>query len=221
MTADESQLARSFRQSEPDAFDEVYRTYGGRMLAYAQQVTGSRTDAEDLTQEVFLAAYAGRGSFRGRSSLLTWLFSIASRRWRDGRRSRSAQESPMDPASMPDAGGPGGLSLDAIRLRDAVATLDRPMAEAFHLVMVQGLTHAEAAQAMGRPLGTVKWYTATAVRRLREVLQDDSRHEPKDMQQGEPRRPDRAADRRAEQAAGLGAAGAPADAHRQVRGVFG
>ena len=217
MGCEDENLARGFRRGEQEAFDQAYRAYGGRVLAYARQVTGSRTDAEDLTQEVFLAAYAGRQAFKGRSGLLTWLFSIASRRWRDRQRARQTTEITVDRSYLPEQGDAGGLSLDAIRLRDAVAGLDPKLREAFHLVMVQGLSHSEAARAMDRPLGTVKWYTATAVRRLREVLQDDSRHEPQDVQPDESRGSDRASDRRDEQGAGLGAE----SARIKVRSVFG
>ncbi len=221
MPPDDQEITTAFRAGEPGALDTAYRAYGRRVMAFARQLTGNQADAEDLTQEAFLAAHAGRRSFRGGSSLLTWLFGIAARRWRDSRRPRSASEVLVGdlPAGVREraAGTAPGPGIDAIRLRQAVETLDPSVQAAFHLVIVQGLTHAEAALAMGRPVGTVKWYTATALRRLREVLQDDSPPEPQGVQQDTARGPDRAAEGRTGAAARVGAPGTPVE----VRDVLG
>jgi RNA polymerase sigma-70 factor (ECF subfamily) len=215
------ELERAFRAGEPGALDQAFRLYGSRVMAFARQLCGNQADAEDLTQEAFLAAQAGHTSFRGRSSLPTWLMAIASRRWRDSRRARRAAEipfadvprtEPMEAASA--APGPG---LDAIRLRQAVARLEPNAAEAFHLVMVQGMTHAEAALVMGRPVGTAKWLVATAVRRLREELQDDAGTEPEGVPADTARGSAGAAAGRVDANQGLGAAGP----HGSLRRVFG
>lgn len=55
----------------------------GQIMATAVRLTGSREDAEDLTQEVMLRAYAGFGSFRGGRSLNSWLYRILRNTWRN------------------------------------------------------------------------------------------------------------------------------------------
>src|SRR5580692_856185 len=67
----------------PTDYEELYRNHVDRVLSFARQLTGNQADAEDLTQEVFLAAFKGLSRFSGRSTVQTWLLAIAVRRWRD------------------------------------------------------------------------------------------------------------------------------------------
>jgi RNA polymerase sigma-70 factor (ECF subfamily) len=215
MQSDGKRLLARFTAGERDAYDEVFRLYGGRVTAFARQLTGSRADAEDLTQEVFVAALAGRYRFRGMSSLFTWLCGIAVRRRRDlGRTPRVATVEYRDG----DGGEPtsGGIAPEeALALRDAVAALDPLLREPFHLVVVQGLTHREAAAVLGRPVGTVKWCTAMAARRLREALRDEEADGDQGLSARSARRSDGPVGGRPEEGAGL----APAEASGEVRRV--
>jgi len=171
---DDPQVLRAFRRGDHAAFEAVYRRYAGRVMSFAYRLCEDRTEAEDLVQETFVAAYRGREGFRGRSEVLPWLLGIAWRRRRDSARSRrpaSVALRESDAASRPEE--VEGQALDAVMLEAAVDRLPPMLWEAFHLVMVQGLTHREAADVLGRPVGTVKWCTSTAVRRLREELRDE------------------------------------------------
>jgi RNA polymerase sigma-70 factor (ECF subfamily) len=62
---DERELGRKLRSGDRDAFDAIYQRYADRVMGFALRLCGDRTEAEDLVQEVFLAAYAARGEFRG------------------------------------------------------------------------------------------------------------------------------------------------------------
>jgi RNA polymerase sigma-70 factor, ECF subfamily len=175
---DDAELLRRFRHKERAAFDLLYDRYAGRVLAFAVQLTGSRADGEDLTQETFLAAFRSAGSFRGDARLLTWLLAIAVRRHRDARRRpRLFQAELREGTDAPDR--PAGASsvesaaLSSVAFRDAVGGLDENLREVFLLVAAQGLTQAEAATVLGIPLGTVKWRAAEATKRLRAALADD------------------------------------------------
>src|ERR687885_615754 len=99
MPADDRKLIAAFRAGDRAAFDALFERYAGRVLAFARQLTGSSSEAEDLTQEVFLAALRGLPEFRGDSGLLTWLFSIAVRRWRDQQRRFRPASAALDTAS--------------------------------------------------------------------------------------------------------------------------
>ena len=72
----ESLLAR-LRRGDEAAFEELIRTYGGRMLAAARRLLRSEDDARDAVQEAFLAVFNSIGTFQGESRLSTWLHRIA------------------------------------------------------------------------------------------------------------------------------------------------
>ncbi len=144
-----------------------------RVLAYLLRLTGgSRSDAEDLTQETFLAAYAGRSDFGG-SNPLAWLFGIARRRQRDAFRAASVR--PQTVAGDVPEPATGGIAVDEsvprrVVLLDTLARLDDADRDVVLLVAVQGLTYTEAAAVIGEPVGTVKWRVHAATKRLRGVL---------------------------------------------------
>lgn len=73
--ADQALLAR-LQSGEPDAFEFMVRTYGGRMLAVARRLLGNEDDARDAVQEAMLSSFRSIGSFAGHSRLSTWLHRI-------------------------------------------------------------------------------------------------------------------------------------------------
>ncbi len=183
MQAEDRQLITAFQAGDPEAFDTLFRLYAGRVLAFARGLTPNQADAEDLTQEVFVAAHRGAEGFQMRCSLLGWLFSIAVRRQRDRQRRRTVEVpfpadeqrgAPNDTAnSHRDCDGMADRIVTSVTLRAALDDLDPTLREAFLLVAVQGLTHREAAAILDRPLGTIKWRVAEAARRLRHLLSDE------------------------------------------------
>lgn len=179
MIQDERELIRKLRSGERRGFEEVYHAYAGRVLGFALRLCGERSEAEDLVQEVFLAAYAGRTSFQGRASLLTWLLGIASRRWRDrGRKQRLDTGPALDEEQSAEAIGLPGIRqleeqvVDALAFASALDSLDAPFREALLLVASQGLSYREAAEVMGEPVGTVKWRVSEATRRMRRIYHE-------------------------------------------------
>ena len=63
-------------QGQPQAFERLYRATAGFVYSVALRVTGSRQDAEDVTQEVFVRVYRALSSFRGESGFRTWIYRI-------------------------------------------------------------------------------------------------------------------------------------------------
>jgi RNA polymerase sigma-70 factor, ECF subfamily len=192
MTWDERELARRFRSGDRDGFEAVYARYSARVMGFALRLAGRQSEAEDLVQEVFLAAYTGRAAFQGRSSLLTWLLGIAARRWRDQCRRPHVETVPPFDDDAPESGAPGAASRSTIEeqvirslmLSRAVAALEPPFREALLLVASQGLTYREAAEALGAPVGTVKWRVFEAMRRVRRLM-DAGEDEADAMQQAD------------------------------------
>ena len=161
---------RSFKQQKTlDRFDEVYKEFGDRVFAFCYRLSRNRADAEDLTQDVFLAAFAGRQRFQGRSATFTWLYRIAVYR-------SNAKRAADDPAALPleerDAVGPD-LQHDIdnrLELESALLKLPDMHRLAFLLIKAEGLTCKEAASVLEIPEGTVKFHVHQAVVRLRSEL---------------------------------------------------
>lgn len=160
------------RLDERADFPAFYQKYGDRMYRFCYRLCGSASDAEDLTQEVFLAAFQGAGRFQGRSSVQTWLYRIALNCWRHSRRASRLDTSPLEDVTQ---AGPGleQAVTNSVTLTCALAALTPDLREAFLLVKAEGLTYREAAQALDIPQGTVQWQVHQASRRLRVLLTEE------------------------------------------------
>src|SRR5512139_4300 len=81
-------LVDACKAGDGAAFDELVRRYRPRIYALALHLTGSPSDADDITQDAFIRAYAKIHDFEGRSEFFTWLYRIALHRALNGRRDR-------------------------------------------------------------------------------------------------------------------------------------
>src|SRR5687768_261778 len=96
--ADEMALVERCRKGDLAAFETIYRTHSGRLYSVACRMLGNPTDAEDLLQEIFLAAHRKLGSFRGESALGTWLYRLATNLCLDHLRSRATRSTQLTDA---------------------------------------------------------------------------------------------------------------------------
>lgn len=133
-----------------------------------------RQVAEDLTQETFLRALPALARFEGRSSLRTWLLSIARRVCADHLRSRTRR-----PLVLVGQGADlAELTRDApadevggtVAAQDVLDRLDAERREAFVLTQLMGLPYADAAEVVGCPIGTIRSRVARARADLVEAL---------------------------------------------------
>jgi len=76
-TADEKELARGLRDGDPQAFERLVRTFGGRLLAVTRRILHDEEDARDAVQEAFISAFKARKQFNAESRVSTWLHRIA------------------------------------------------------------------------------------------------------------------------------------------------
>ena len=157
------------RPDDRAGFAAFYRQYGDRIYRFCYRLCGSVSDAEDLTQEVFLAAFQGEKRFEGRSSVQTWLYRIALNCWRHSCRTPRFATTPIEDVTQ---AGPGleQAVADHLTLTCALAALPPDLREAFLLVKAEGLKYREAAQVLGIPLGTVQWQVHQASRLLAAAL---------------------------------------------------
>jgi RNA polymerase sigma-70 factor (ECF subfamily) len=138
---------------------------------------GNASDAEDLLQEIFLAAHRKLDSFRGDSALGTWLYRLAVNLCLDYIRSRTGRavqvtDSLDDEYPLADAGSRGlaERTVAKMDLERALAQLPEGCRMAFVLHDIEGLEHKEVAEAMGIAEGTSKSQVHKARLRLRAIL---------------------------------------------------
>ena len=170
-------LVERCRQGDLGAFEEIYAAHAGRLYSLACRMVGNRTDAEDLLQEIFLAAHRKLDSFRGESALGTWLYRLAMNSCLDYLRSRAARTNQVTGALDDEFGldDPGSRrlaeqTLTKMDLERALARLPEGCRAAFVLHDVQGLEHREVAEILGIAEGTSKSQVHKARLRLRAIL---------------------------------------------------
>ena len=175
--ADELALVERCRRGDLAAFEQIYRAHSGRLYSVAYRMVGNAADAEDLLQDIFLAAHRKLDSFRGDSALGTWLYRLATNLCLDHLRSRAARSSGLtdpldDEIGLADAGSRGLAERTVTRmdLERALARLPEGCRAAFVLHDIEGLEHREVAEALGIAEGTSKSQVHKARLRLRTLL---------------------------------------------------
>ena len=176
-SAGDSDAALAARASRGDAaaFERLYARWAERVLRFAASRLGSREDAEDVVQEVFLALHRGLARYEGRSSFGTWLFGIAyhltCRRLRQRARGAFAPLAILERAAAP---GPATEErLDAARALERCAAFLLAEASPAQRDAVQGCVGAcrpaaGAARPAARRPETVRAQLMRVRRKLRE-----------------------------------------------------
>jgi RNA polymerase sigma-70 factor (ECF subfamily) len=127
---------------------------------------GDPQSADDLAQETYLRAFGSLHRFEGRSSIRTWLLTIARRVCADAVRTRrrrrlSLVRDDTELESLAAVGDADGVA-EGVAVADLLTRLDADRREAFALTQLLGLTYAEAAQVAGCPVGTIRSRVARA-----------------------------------------------------------
>lgn len=174
MAADPDQaLVQAMARGDTRALDELYARHGQRLLAYLVGLLDNRQLAEEVLQDVMLAAWRGAAGFRGESRVSTWLLSIA--RWQaiSARRRRYPIIMPLDEnAAHDDTGEFRRVEWedDRTAVRAALRELPADQRETLELIFYHDLTGPEAAALLGVPEGTVKSRLNRAKTSLRRLL---------------------------------------------------
>ena len=158
---DRALLARVAR-GEADALAALSARHQRPLRAYLGLLTPDPGLAEELLQDVLLAAWRGAGGFAGRASVRSWLLGIARHRAHAALGRRGWHQVPVDevaPGEVPSAPDPADLVLAAAERAELVAAI-RGLApahrEVLALVFAHELRYRELAEALGVPVGTVK-----------------------------------------------------------------
>ena len=170
------ELAKRCRNGDAGAFEELYRQHAGRLFSLTSRMVGSPQEAEDVLQEVFLHAYRKLDSFRGDSSLGTWLYRLGINQCLDHLRGRQARMSQatdsLDDASAEPAAAWSAtpIAVNRIDLERAIGRLPEGCRAAFLLHDVEGFEHREVADILGVSEGTSKSQVHKARMKLRATL---------------------------------------------------
>jgi RNA polymerase sigma-70 factor, ECF subfamily len=169
------ELAGRIKAGDGAAFETLYHQHAGRLYNLAYRMAGTAGDAEDLLQEVFLIAYRKLGSFRGESTLGTWLYRLAMNHCLDVLRSRQSrmgqqtdsldEEGTTEPPAAPAFGAVNRIDLDR-----AIGRLPHACRAAFLLHDVEGFGHQEVGAILGISEGTSKSQVHKARLRIRAYL---------------------------------------------------
>jgi len=139
--------------------------------------SGERSEIEELVQDTFVRAFASIDSFRGESSLRTWLFSIERRLMLDRRRAERRQKAtvPVDPADAVTEYD----ALDALvaaeaesNVRRAVDALSPMQREVFTLRVEQGMSYKDIAEIVGSTEGAARVHYHNAMRAVKESVSE-------------------------------------------------
>lgn len=168
-----AQVVFRAQAGDVDAFEAVYRAHTSAVHALCLRMSGDRAEARDLVQDVFVRAWERLPSFRGQSSLATWLHRLAVNvvleKWRSAKRDAlrmidnpdgTAFDAPMAQADLDSA----------MAIEGAMARLPAGARAVFVLHEIEGYSHEEIAAMTGIATGTSRAQLFRARRALATML---------------------------------------------------
>jgi len=177
---DDDEVARRFRDGDEQALAVAYERWGGQLHGMAVRAFGPGPDAEDVTQQTFIAAWTGRSGYTpGSGPLPAWLVGICRHKIADvwakrDRQRRQSEAVAADVASRPRSSDDVDARVaDRVLLLGELDRLGQPQRGIIELAFFDDLTHAQIAARTGIPLGTVKSHIRRTLERLRTRLEVD------------------------------------------------
>ncbi len=176
------ELVLRAKEGDRDAFTRLVDAIGGRLHAIAYAILRDHELAHDATQSTLLDAWKHLGKLRDPGRFEAWTYRILVRACHaEARRARRWQPSSLD-AGLREPVVVDGVDLVADRdqIDRAFRQLNVDQRAAIVLVYYRGLTPAQAAEALGVPLGTVQSRVFRALRLMRAALEADARRTTQD-----------------------------------------
>jgi RNA polymerase sigma factor (sigma-70 family) len=179
---DDAEVARRFAAGDEQALAWAYERWGGQVHGMAVRALGAGPDAEDVTQQTFVAAWTGRTGYTpSQGPLPAWLVGICRHKIADAwaklaRQRRAAEAAAADARSASARSGGDGVAevvADRVLLLGELDRLGQPQRGIIELAFFEDLTHAQIAARTGIPLGTVKSHIRRTLERLRDRLEVD------------------------------------------------
>ncbi|WP_329617983.1 sigma-70 family RNA polymerase sigma factor [Streptomyces brevispora] len=174
--ADE-ELAAGLMRGSQDCFAAAYRRWGALVQSLAVRSLGDSREAEDITQQVFMAAWHGRLGYRPeRGPLPGWLVGITRRKIADAlaARTRRVELAAATAARLrlteTGAAGRPESALDRVLIGTELGKLPQVQRRILRMAYYDGLPQTRIAELTGLPLGTVKGHVRRALRGIRRSL---------------------------------------------------
>ena len=175
--AGDIQLATAASKGDMAAFEEIYTRHHRRVYSICLRMLQNASEAEDLTQDVFIQLYRKIGSFRGDSAFTTWLHRMTVNQVLMHFRKRTVKfEKTTEEGETPDQVVTGTANpermriVDKIALDNAIAQLPDGYKNVFVLHDVEGFEHEEVARILGCSVGTSKSQLHKARLKLQKLL---------------------------------------------------
>jgi RNA polymerase sigma-70 factor (ECF subfamily) len=181
-----ARLVAAAKGGDAQAFEELVRRYRKRIFALALHLTGTPSDADDIAQDVFMRAFRALDRFEGRSEFFTWVYRMAVNRSLNVKRDKGRRsEDPIDDkdprieyAVSVDSGGDPAKAAELratyARLLRGLDSLPAEMRTTVVLVVLQGMSHGEAAVVQKCSEGTIAWRMHEARTRLFTTMNPDT-----------------------------------------------
>lgn len=169
---EEARFIALARKGDMHAFGRLVDANQAAVRAFLRRLVGNAADADDLSQEAFARTWQVLDRFDGRSSLRTFICGVAFQYWRRERRAGARRQAREDAyADLADTATDGDPRIaQRLALRRAMEDLPEDQRAALALCLGQDFTHAEAAEVLNLPLGTVKSHITRGRARLQAAL---------------------------------------------------
>jgi RNA polymerase sigma-70 factor (ECF subfamily) len=171
------ELATAAAQGDMAAFEEVYKRHHRRVYSVCLRMLQNTSEAEDLTQDVFIQLYRKIGSFRGDSAFTTWLHRMTVNqvlmhfRKRTVKFEKTTEEGETPVQIVSGSANPEKMRIvDKIALDNAIDQLPTGYKNVFVLHDVEGFEHEEVARILGCSVGTSKSQLHKARLKLQKLL---------------------------------------------------
>lgn len=173
---DDEILLSAVRNGSERAFTTLIDRHQQSVRTFLRGLLANDSDADDIAQETFLAAWTQARSFRGQGTVRSWLFSMAWRKAKGSQRRwfRAARRDMAYHESFLRAEASESSAEARILVRQALMSLPIAQRATILLCLGSGHTHAEASEMLGIPLGTIKSYVLRGREKLREILGNQS-----------------------------------------------
>jgi len=176
-TAADFELTRSAGKGDMAAFEEIYTRHHRRVYSICLRMLQNASEAEDLTQDVFIQLYRKIGSFRGDSAFTTWLHRMTVNqvlmhfRKRNVKFEKTTEEGDTPEQIVSGTANPERMRIvDKIALDNAIEQLPNGYKNVFVLHDVEGFEHEEVARILGCSVGTSKSQLHKARLKLQKLL---------------------------------------------------
>ena len=170
MKIDEAQLIQQCQRGNLDAFKSLYELHKHRTYNIAYRIHGNHEDAQDSVQDAFIIIYKKINSFRGDSTLSTWLYRIVVNTCLNNIRRSKTAKNRIDFINSDDLAGETKFEKNKpleIILDEEIQNLPPGYRAVFVLYEIEGFTHQEISRILNKSVGTSK----SQLHRAKQLLQ--------------------------------------------------